>query len=70
MRADSPAWRFLSGFFGTGKGAGIGLMFFIAGISGMLISFTRVRKPVCRELDRKETEIENKMNGGNTHEQS
>ena len=56
MRTDSPAQRMLSGFFGTGKGAGIGLMFFVAGIVGMLISFTRLRKPVYRELDRTETE--------------
>jgi len=56
MLADSPAQRILSGLFGTGKGAGIGLMFFIAGIAGMLVSFTRLRKPVYRELDRTETD--------------
>ena len=56
MGTDSPAQRVLSGFFGTGKGAGIGLMFFITGIAGMLVSFTRLRKPVYRELDRKEKE--------------
>ena len=56
MGTDSPAQRVLSGFFGTGKGAGIGLMFFIIGIAGMLVSFTRLRKPVYRELDRKEKE--------------
>ena len=54
--ADSPAQRVLSGSFGTGKGAGIGLMFFIVGIAGMAVSFTRLRKPVYRELDRKEKE--------------
>ena len=54
MMTDSPAQQALSGFFGTGKGAGIGLMFFIIGIAGMLISFTRLRKPVYRELDRTE----------------
>ena len=52
MLADSPVQRILSGFFGTGKGSGIGLMFFIVGIIGMLVSFTRLRKPVYRELDR------------------
>ena len=51
MLADSPVQRVLSGFFGTGKGSGIGLMFFIVGIAGMLISFTRLRKPGYRELD-------------------
>ena len=52
MLADSPTQQILSGLFGTGKGAGIGLMFFIVGIPGILISFTRLRKPVYRELDR------------------
>ena len=54
MLADSPAQQALSGLFGTGKGAGIGLMFFIVGIAGMLVSFTRLGKPVYRELDRTE----------------
>ncbi len=56
MITDSPVQQALSGLFGIGKGAGIGLMFFIIGIAGMLISFTRLRKPVYRELDRTETE--------------
>ena len=60
MTADSPAQRVLSGLFGTGKGSGIGLMFFIIGIAGMLVSFTRLRKPVYRELDLTETEITGK----------
>ena len=70
MLADSPGQRALSGFFGTGKGSGIGLMFFIVGIAGMLISFTRLRKPVYRELDRTETDtIQTELNGGNNDEQ-
>ena len=52
MLADSPAQQFLAGLFGTGKGAGIGLMFFIVGITGILVSFTRLRKPVYRDLDK------------------
>jgi len=56
MLTESPAQQVLSGFFGTGKGAGIGLMFFIIGIAGMLISFSRLRKPIYRELDRTEKE--------------
>lgn len=56
MLADSPVQRVLSVLFGTGKGSGIGLMFFAAGLAGMLISFTRLRKPVYRELDRTEAE--------------
>ena len=55
MLADSPAQRVLAGCFGTGKGSGIGLMFFIVGIAGMLVSFTRLRKPVYRELDGNDT---------------
>ena len=70
MMTDSPAQQALSGLFGTGKGAGIGLMFFIIGIAGMLVSFTRLRKPVYRELDRTETEtLQTKPNGGNNDEQ-
>ena len=70
MMTDSTIQQALSGFFGTGKGAGIGLMFFIVGIAGMLISFTRLRNPVYRELDRTETEtIQIKQNGGNHNEQ-
>ena len=71
MMGNSPAQQALSGFFGTGKGAGIGLMFFIIGIAGMLISFTRLKKPVYRELDLTETEpLQTKLNGGNNDEQS
>ena len=58
MMTDSPAQQALSGSFGTGKGAGIGLMFFIVGIAGMVISFTRLRKPVYREPDGNNTETE------------
>ena len=69
MMTDSPAQQALSGLFGTGKGAGIGMMFLIVGIAGMLISFTRLKKPVYRELDRTETEpLQTKPNGGNNHE--
>ncbi len=69
MLADSPVQRVLSGLAGTGKGAGIGLMFLAVGIAGMLISFTRLRKPVYRELDRTETDaVQKELNGGNHDE--
>ena len=55
MGTVSPVQQMLFGFFGTGKGAGIALMFFIVGIAGMAVSFTRLRKPVYKELDRTET---------------
>ena len=68
MLADSPVQWILSGFFGTGKGSGISLMFFIVGIAGMLISFTRLRKPVYRELDQTEAEaLQKEKNGENNH---
>jgi len=71
MTTDSPVQQVLSGFFGTGKGAGIGLMFFIIGIAGMLISFTRLKKPVYRELEQTETETVQTADedGGKDHEQ-
>ena len=65
MASDSPLQRVLSGLFGTGKGAGIGLMFFIVGIAGMLISFTRLRKPVYRVLDRPGTDLSQKTDSDN-----
>ena len=46
------------------------MMFFVIGIAGMLISFTRLRKPLYRELDRTETNIlQTKLNGGYNDEQ-
>ncbi len=58
MMSESPVQQALSAFLGTGKGTGIGLMFLIVGIVGMLISFTRLRKPVYTVLDRTETDLE------------
>ncbi len=70
MMEESPVQHALSGLFGTGKGTGIGLMFFIIGNAGMLISFTRLRKPLYRELDWTETNIlQTKLNGGYNDEQ-
>ncbi|WP_034447976.1 MFS transporter [Butyrivibrio sp. AE2032] len=42
----------LSGIFGTGHGAGIALIFFISGLSGMIISLIRLTKPVYKDLDK------------------
>ena len=67
MQTDTPMKRALSGLAGTGKGSGIGLMFLVVGTAGMLISFTRLRKPVYRELDGDQTET-TKMNGGKSDE--
>jgi Ni/Fe-hydrogenase subunit HybB-like protein len=51
MRTESPLQSVLSIVFKPGSGSGIAVMFFIVGIIGMLISITRLRKSVYRELD-------------------
>ncbi len=51
------------------KEYGIHMDLSIIGIAGTLISFTRLRKPVYRELDRTETEtLQTGLNGGNKDE--
>ena len=50
MAADSALQNILSRFFGTGAGAGIAVIFFLVGCVGMVISLTRLRKPVYKEL--------------------
>ena len=50
MAADSPLQRVLSRFFGTGAGAGIAVIFFLAGCIGMTLSLTRLRKPAYKEM--------------------
>lgn len=54
MAADSALRRALSCFFGTGKGSGIGLMFFIVGAAGIAMSLLQLLKPVYRVLDEAE----------------
>lgn len=54
MAADSPLQRLLARLFGTGAGAGIAAMFFFVGVLGVLLSLSRLGKPVYRELDRQE----------------
>lgn len=51
MAGDSPLRQRLIPLFGEGSGAGIAVMFFIAGALGVLLSLTRLRKPVYREGD-------------------
>ena len=53
MAADSPLQRALATVFGTGKGSGIAVIFLIVGVLGVLLSLTRLRKPVYRNLDEK-----------------
>ena len=51
MAKESPVQRFLAGIFGTGKGAGIAVIFCLVGIIGMVICLTRLRKPLYRDLE-------------------
>ncbi len=51
MNSTSAVQRFLSGIVGSGKGSGIGLMFLIVGIAGIVMSLLQLRKSVYRELD-------------------
>lgn len=55
MAADSPLQSILSRFFGTGAGAGIAVIFFLAGVIGMTVSLTRLRKPVYKALCREQS---------------
>ncbi len=51
MLGSSPLQSALSAIFGTGKGAGIALMFFIVGIVGFAASLACLKNPLYRELD-------------------
>ncbi len=50
MQTPSSLQRALSLLFGTGKGAGIAVMFFCVGTLGVVISLSRLRKPVYMAL--------------------
>ena len=51
MKTDSPVQGVLAVFFGSGTGSGIAVMFFAAGMTGVIISLLRLRKALCREPD-------------------
>ena len=51
MAMDSPLQRNLSRFFGVGSGSGVALIFFVVGMLGALLSFTRMRKKVYQSLE-------------------
>ena len=51
MAETSPLQRSLSRLFGAGSGSGIAVIFFIVGVLGTAISFTRARKPIYHELE-------------------
>lgn len=51
MATDSSMQNMLSYFFGSGSGSGIAVMFFCVGILGIIISLSRLRKPIYKDLD-------------------
>ncbi len=51
MGTPSPVQQVLSSLFGTGKGAGIAVLFFIVGSLGAVMSIVALRNPLYRELD-------------------
>lgn len=51
MKTASPLHQILSTIFGTGKGSGMAIMFFITGTVGCMASLIALRKPKYRELD-------------------
>lgn len=51
MTIDSPMQKILSHFFGSGNGSGIAVMFFSVGILGIVISLSRLRKPIYKDLN-------------------
>lgn len=52
MAEDSPVQRVLSRLFGSGSGSGIAVMFFFVGILGVIISLSRLRKPIYNDLNK------------------
>lgn len=51
MTSDSPMQKILSHFFGSGNGSGIAVMFFSVGILGIVISLSRLGKPIYKDLN-------------------
>ena len=51
MTATSSLREILSFFFGTGKGAGIAVIFFIVGIIGFITSFIALKNPLYQSLN-------------------
>lgn len=53
MLAASPIQQTLTFVFGTGKGSGIAVIFFIVGIIGFITSFIALKKPLYQSLNEK-----------------
>ncbi len=54
MAADSPVQEVLSHLSGSGSGSGIALLFFFVGILGFFISLSRLKKPIYKELNKRD----------------
>lgn len=52
MAVDSPVQNVFSKLFGSGSGSGIAVMFFFVGIFGVVISLSRLKKPIYKELNK------------------
>ena len=51
MNTSSPQQQILSLVFGTGKGAGVAVIFFIVGVVGFVTSFMCLKNPIYKKLD-------------------
>jgi len=51
MTTASPIQQMLTAVFGTGKGSGIAVMFFIVGVIGCVTSFMCLKNPTYKNLD-------------------
>lgn len=51
MAEASPVQRVLSGMLGTGKGAGIALMFVLVGAVGCILSLCQLCRPVYKDME-------------------
>ncbi len=51
MNTSSPLQQILSLVFGTGKGAGVAVIFFIVGVVGFVTSFMCLKNPIYKKLD-------------------
>lgn len=51
MATESPLQQALSLFFGTGKGSGIAIIFFIVGVIGFITSFMSLGNPLYQQLN-------------------
>lgn len=51
MATDSPIQEMFSRFFSSGSGSGIAVMFFFVGVFGIVISLSRLKKSIYKDLN-------------------